>query len=492
MPLNTVSLVSPVVTSISSVVPENLQRWTYNGLDVAAVTPTGMLDLRNSTTGTLPSRSNNGNLGTKIVFYSVDTVNPSWGFGLQGSRLVALTDPGTGNAFSVRTSIGGSDIIRFENNGNIGARFLDSINNNGAYIDMGPGGSGIIVANRTASHIPITVKGAASQTGSLQQWQNSAGTIFAEISGGGDLFMSSATRAFFGGSSSNAYLNVSTLGNPARQGIIVSGGPSQTGNLQEWQNNSATVLSSINPSGFFNTPRINFTGGTSTVSALALTDGTLSFESTAGQLFSISNSLTGTIFSVNDISGLPIIEATDLGIVKINELFGQTVIGSGTPTANTMLTSIARTATSIPIVVKGAASQTANLQEWQNTGGTVLSKIDKDGSFKGRLVYEINAQTGTTYSFALTDAASIVTLSSASAITASIPTDASVDFPIGSTITIIQTGAGQVTIQAVTAGTTTVSSNALTTNAPKLRGIGSSATLIKTSANNWYVIGDLY
>jgi len=37
-------------------------------------------------------------------------------------------------------------------------------------------------------------------------------------------------------------------------------------------------------------------------------------------------------------------------------------------------------ATTKPIVVKGAASQTANLQEWQNSSGTVLAYIDASGN----------------------------------------------------------------------------------------------------------------
>ncbi len=384
MPLNTVNLISPVVTSLSSVRPENIQRWVYNGSDVAAITPTGMLDLRSSTTGTLPSNSTLGSLGTKIVFYSADAINPTWGFGLQSGRLVALIDSSNpGNSFSIRSSIGGSDIIRFQNDGNIGARFLDSINNNGAYIDMGPGGSGILVANRTPSHITISVRGAASQTANLEEWQNSAGAILARVSSAGGIF-STANSVLSGGLSvSGNYGGSNTMEIPNSQNIIgltIRGFSTQTANLQEWRNSASVLLASINPSGFLSTPRINFTGGTSTVSALALSDGTLSFESTAGQLFSISNSLTGTIFSVNDISGLPIVEATDLGIVKINELFGQTVVGSGTPTSNTMLTSIARTATSVPIVAKGAASQTANLQEWHSSDGTARATLRSSGA----------------------------------------------------------------------------------------------------------------
>ena len=104
----------------------------------------------------------------------------------------------------------------------------------------------------------------------------------------------------------------------------------------------------------------------------------------------------------------------------------------------------------------------------------------------------IDAKTGTTYTFALTDANNeLITASNASAQTYSIPTNASVAFPIGAQINIIQIGAGQVTINAVTSGTTTVLSNGGTAAAPKLRVQYSSATLIKVATDAWYVIGDI-
>jgi len=104
----------------------------------------------------------------------------------------------------------------------------------------------------------------------------------------------------------------------------------------------------------------------------------------------------------------------------------------------------------------------------------------------------IDAKTGTTYTFALTDANNeLITASNASAQTYSIPTNASVAFPIGCQINIIQIGAGQVTIQAVTSGTTTVLSNGGTAAAPKLRAQYSAATLVKVGTDAWYVIGDI-
>ena len=103
----------------------------------------------------------------------------------------------------------------------------------------------------------------------------------------------------------------------------------------------------------------------------------------------------------------------------------------------------------------------------------------------------LNAQTGTTYTFALTDNGKLVTASNASAQTYSIPTNATTAFPTGTQINIIQIGAGQVTIQAASSGTTTVSSTGATATAPKLRAQFSSATCIKAATDLWYVVGDI-
>jgi hypothetical protein len=87
----------------------------------------------------------------------------------------------------------------------------------------------------------------------------------------------------------------------------------------------------------------------------------------------------------------------------------------------------------------------------------------------------------------LTERDDMIEMGSASAITLSIPTDATLNYPIGTSIDILQTGAGQVTIAAVTPGTTTVNA----TPGLKLRTTWSSCTLFKRAANTWVVYGDL-
>ena len=114
------------------------------------------------------------------------------------------------------------------------------------------------------------------------------------------------------------------------------------------------------------------------------------------------------------------------------------------------------------------------------------------GSVSPSTALTLNAQTGTTYTFVLTDSNNtLVTASNASAQTYSIPTNASVAYPIGAQINIIAIGAGQVTINAVTSGTTTVLSNGATAASPKLRVQYSSASCVKVATDTWYVIGDI-
>ena len=114
------------------------------------------------------------------------------------------------------------------------------------------------------------------------------------------------------------------------------------------------------------------------------------------------------------------------------------------------------------------------------------------GTTSASAALAFNAQTGTTYTFVLADADNkLVTASNSSAQTYSIPTNASVAFPIGTQINLIQIGAGQVTVNAVTSGTTTIVSTGATAATPKCRAQYSAITLVKRDTDSWYAIGDI-
>lgn len=101
----------------------------------------------------------------------------------------------------------------------------------------------------------------------------------------------------------------------------------------------------------------------------------------------------------------------------------------------------------------------------------------------------INTQSGTTYTTVLADNGKLVTQTNGSAITTTIPPNASVAYPVGAQITFARFGTGSLTIQGGS-GVTVVSTGA-TPATPTLRTQYSTATAIQVSADNWLVVGDI-
>ena len=96
----------------------------------------------------------------------------------------------------------------------------------------------------------------------------------------------------------------------------------------------------------------------------------------------------------------------------------------------------------------------------------------------------ITTQSGSTYTLALTDANTEVEATSGSAVTVTIPTNASVAFPVGTIINIRQMGAGQVTVAAAGGVTLDLPLGA------KTRAQYSTVSLVKRATNEWVLGGD--
>jgi hypothetical protein len=256
------------------------------------------------------------------------------------------------------------------------------------------------------------------------------------------------------------------------------------------------------------TKTLTFTGtgvASSGINLNILTDSTLSFESTAGQLFSISDGLaSGTIFSVNDISGMSSLEIDASGLIKIGEYDGFLGIGTSQPysqytgkveinypsgaykgliirpaaggTGNifeaqssasgalvvidasgefginnsapgAMLDVVSRSSTIKGAIVKGAASQSANLLELQNSATTVLHSVNPSGDtyFADGQLSRFSATTIVatgSRDFAQSDNGASVVSTAASAITLTIPSG----LALGFNCSILQKGSGQVTV----------------------------------------------
>jgi hypothetical protein len=176
---------------------------------------------------------------------------------------------------------------------------------------------------------------------------------------------------------------------------------------------------------------------------------------------------------------------------------GYITIGSTTQSATTGVNVVLGNADHIGISIKAQASQTANIQEWQNNSGTAISWVDGDGKIfsesvnivtslasKFPLNVSTNARTAS-YTLVLGDAQKIIEMNVATANVLNIPLDSSVNFPIGTSILVVQTGAGQTSI----VGTSGVTVNSFV--GLKIIGRWAGCTLIKRAANTWVAVGGL-
>jgi len=107
----------------------------------------------------------------------------------------------------------------------------------------------------------------------------------------------------------------------------------------------------------------------------------------------------------------------------------------------------------------------------------------------GLITFTVNSDQTADYTAVLTDQYQcLVPMNKATAVAFKIPTNASVAFPVGTAITVLNKGAGAVTISAVTSGTTTVLSAGAVAASPTLAQY-KTAVCIKTATDTWYVVG---
>ena len=98
----------------------------------------------------------------------------------------------------------------------------------------------------------------------------------------------------------------------------------------------------------------------------------------------------------------------------------------------------------------------------------------------------INAQTGTTYTFADGDQSKLVTASNGSAQTYTVPPNSAVAFAVGTAITII--GIGDVKVTLAQGSGVTINSK---DSEKAIDGQHASVTIIKTATDTWQLIGAL-
>ena len=224
---------------------------------------------------------------------------------------------------------------------------------------------------------------------------------------------------------------------------------------------------------------------TTSTGALSISKVTLTQPAT-GSTVTVAD---GKTFTCNDNT-----TTSNTGILFANS-GGITVGSSKVLTINNVLTlagtdstTMTFPSTSTNVVGTSNSSSTANsIARYDSTTGKLIKTtgvvIDDSNAVAGAGT-QISTQIAS-YPLLLADAGKTIEMNVASGNTLTIPANASVAFPIGTVINIVQVGAGQTTV-AITSDTLVSSGSKF-----KLSGQYSGATLYKRASTTWVLIGDI-
>ena len=231
---------------------------------------------------------------------------------------------------------------------------------------------GHVISNAATAVIPLVLKGASGQSADLFQIQNNSGTNFVNVNSVGSLLFGTSSGSFLSGANGRIYVQLSA----DVVGITARGASGQTADLLQLQNSGGTVLASINNGGGIRTiASIKTTALESVTAGLAIQP---SASTTIGAVIRGAASQSANLQEWQTSAGGTVVRvASDGQFVAGQQLTAQgglDVTGGGNG-----LRSIAGAASVVPILSKGASSQTANLQEWQNSAGTVLARVSSIG-----------------------------------------------------------------------------------------------------------------
>jgi hypothetical protein len=287
-------------------------------------------------------------------------------------------------------------------------------------------GAQIVASSGTAS-IPLVVRGTAGQSANLTEWQSSTGSTAASLSISSGLFVkgaasgnlignfqtntgTTAVRIFdrssyadveliqstlytglqtyiYGAGDYGAALNVVTR-STANAGVIVRGRASQSANLQSWQISDSTETTRVRSGG-----QIGI-GSLITGTTMAINTDTVGGASSKGLVVRGASGQTNNLQEWQASDGGTAARVTSSGSLVTTQGFA--VLGGASISGSIATLLQTSNAARIALVVQGAASQSANLQEWQNSAGGTVARVNNLGEFFAPIIWTTNAYAGFT------------------------------------------------------------------------------------------------
>jgi hypothetical protein len=227
------------------------------------------------------------------------------------------------------------------------------------------------MAARGTTEVTSVVRGFASQTADLQQWQDSTGAVLAKLQSNGTFWTNAAAGITTGGiATSGPYLNAAASINTTGTsliGVAVRGVVGQTADLQQWQDTTGTALTRVDPSGRLSVQPSGTSAFATANAALGVTPQSLGLigiavKALAGQ--------TGDLTQWQDSAGSILSGVNASGNLRVVSPGYGSSLSVGTPAVG-----------QVNAIIRGIVSQTADMQQWQDSGGGRLLSVDSAGKF---------------------------------------------------------------------------------------------------------------
>ncbi|NDB60748.1 hypothetical protein EB001_20230, partial [bacterium] len=226
----------------------------------------------------------------------------------------------------------------------------------------------LVISSWAADRAALIVKGRTSQSANLQEWQDSSANTLVRVRPAGQLGV--GINLITG---TNFYVD-QTIGT-TNINMVIRGGASQTGDLTQWRNSADSTLAKIDSSGNLFAPTLqSTTASTATLTTNGDTGGLLIGTVATGNKGLVINAVASQTANLQEwqVNSSTYLFINNNGALRA----GASIAGTGWAINNSIYG-----ASVIPFLIRGAASQTADLQQWQNSSSTVLGKIDAYGTF---------------------------------------------------------------------------------------------------------------
>jgi len=190
-----------------------------------------------------------------------------------------------------------------------------------------------------------------------------------------------AGKANLAGGNSFTGAQVITASTATQIPVQVRAAASPSVNVQEWDNSAGAVQASIDANFRGNFPRV--TAGSTADLGYAILSVNTGATATMGLVVRGVASQGTPFIDIQNNAGNSLFRVNNSGFAAA--AFG--IIGGGSAQASGANNTLYSTGTaSVGLVVRGAASQTANLQEWQTSSGGTSARVDSGGIVYGTQV----------------------------------------------------------------------------------------------------------